>query len=165
MSAVANSSPLIHLSAIGDIDLLPRIMGPVTIPEAVYQEVVIIGRGQSGEREVRQAQGNWLTVAKVQSRAEVERLMNSQGLHLGESEAIILAQEISARMVLLDDQRAVVYARSCGLRVIRTPAVYTTAKALGLIGDVRHKLDQLRVEGFHLKQTDYEAILKTVGKL
>lgn len=48
MSAVADSSPLIHLAAVGDLHLLKTVWEEVAIPEAVYREVVGEGRERAG---------------------------------------------------------------------------------------------------------------------
>ena len=48
MKGVSNASPLINLARIGQLALLPRIFGHLFIPDAVWQEVVVDGRGQRG---------------------------------------------------------------------------------------------------------------------
>jgi predicted nucleic acid-binding protein len=58
MNVVSNASPLINLTRIGQLTLLPRIFGRLLIPDAVWQEVVIDGRGQPGAEEVRLA--DWI---------------------------------------------------------------------------------------------------------
>lgn len=52
-----------------------------------------------------------------------------------------------------------------GLRVVRTPLVYATAKEMGLIPSVWDKLDGLRSKRFFLKDRDYQEILRMVGEL
>lgn len=130
----------------------------------MYQEVVTEGAGKPGEAETRHAEGTWLAVAGETDQALVRGIMQSQGLDAGESEVIVLARGLRADAVAMDDRRAVTYAKACGLAVVRTPAVYVTAKRLGLIGGVRPKLDQLRPAGFRLKDGDYEAILRLAGE-
>ena len=91
--------------------------------------------------------------------------MELVGLDIGEAEAIVLAQELGQRIVFLDDRSAVNVARSFGLEVVRTPALYVTAKNRGLIESVRPKIDALRAGGFWLKDTDYLAVLAGAGEL
>ena len=55
MPTVANSTPLIYLAALGDLELIHVMFGHVTIPEAVYREVVIDGQGKPGADAVAQA--------------------------------------------------------------------------------------------------------------
>ena len=165
MSAVANSSPLIHLAAIGDLHLLKTLFREITIPQAVYREVVAEGRGRAGVKDVRQAAGAWIRVAPVADQDRVVALIKAGRLHTGESEAIVLAEETQMGVLLLDDRRAVTYARRRGLTVLRTPALYGMAKSLGLVPSVREKLEALRHEGFYLKESDLEQILRAVGEV
>jgi predicted nucleic acid-binding protein len=68
---VSNSSPLIHLAFLGDLDLLPQLFGHIFIPEAVHNEVVIAGKGKSGAEAVAAARGHWLIVERVTDRGRV----------------------------------------------------------------------------------------------
>ena len=56
MPGVSNSTPLIYLDSVGDLDLLQILFGQVFVPEAVYEEVVIPGRGRPGEDAAHQRQ-------------------------------------------------------------------------------------------------------------
>lgn len=103
MPGVSNSSPLIYLSALGDLDLLPRLFGAISIPMAVFREVAIEGRGQPGALEVEAAAGTWLSLSSVQHPSVVLELMERTGIHRGEAEAIVLASEQQQSMVMLDD--------------------------------------------------------------
>jgi len=160
VNVIANSTPLIHLAASGDFELLRILFGSIIIPTAVYQEVVVEGAGKPGEAETRRAAGTWLTAAGELDQTLVRGIMQSQGLHAGESEVIVLAESLPADSIVMDDRRAVTFAKARGLAVVRTPAVYVTAKRRGLIGNVRPKIDQLRSAGLRLKHGDYEAVLR-----
>ena len=165
MSAVSNSSPLIYLGTLGDFELLRLLFGTITIPEAVYREVAIDGRGQPGGSDVLKASGHWMLTESIRDQHRAISLMEAQGIHAGESEAIVLAQERGLDVILLDDQRAVSCAKAARLKVVRTPAIYATAKEMGLIDSVRDKLDHLRQARFFLKDQDYRSILRMVGEL
>ena len=164
MSAVADSTPLIYLSWLQDFYLLERLFGAVTIPPAVYREVVLEGRGLPGAAEVRRAEGDWLAVAEEPQAEQVAQIMQHHGIEEGESQAIVLSLAIAAEVVLLDDKRAVKVARQAGLQVVRTTAIYVAAKRLGLVPSVRDKLDQFRSIGFRLSEADYQAVLRLSGE-
>lgn len=89
MRGVSDSSPLIYLSWLLDLDLLRRIIGEIVIPRAVYREVVVDGHGQPGADEVERATANWISVADVEDPSRVTRIMQTTGLQEGESEAIV----------------------------------------------------------------------------
>ena len=164
MAGVSDSSPLLYLAALGDLRFLPALFGPITIPQAVWQELVVDGRGKRGAVEVETARGDWLAVKVVADREAVERLTSRQ-LQFGESETIILANELNVRTVFMDDELAVREARSRGLIVVRTPAIYMAAKEQGWIKRIQPKLDRLRTTGFRLRETHYQMILKNAKEL
>lgn len=57
MTVVADAGPLIHLSLVGRVDLLPLLYGRILVPDLVHQEVV-----QKGEGDWREApKSAWLT--------------------------------------------------------------------------------------------------------
>jgi len=55
MSVVCDSSALMHLGAIGHLDLLRELFSEIHIPEEVYQEVAGQGAGKPGADEVTEA--------------------------------------------------------------------------------------------------------------
>ena len=90
MILVLDSSALITLARVGQLNLLHAIAETVLIPEAVYDEVVRTGHGRPGGAEVAQAQ--WIIRRQVNDRVAVDRLRLQLGR--GEAEAIVLAQEL-----------------------------------------------------------------------
>jgi predicted nucleic acid-binding protein len=163
--AVSNSFPLIYLSALRDLDLLHDLLGNIAIPSAVFREVVVDGKGQTGASEVEQAVGDWITILEVEDRAQVLRLENALNLQAGECEAIILAAQLYIGTIVLDDRQGVREADARGLSVVRTPALYLAAKRAGIIQQVKPKLDSLRASGFRLRDDHYRVILQRAGEL
>ena len=106
-TVVSDSSPLIHLSQIGRLSLLREIFGELLIPPAVYHEVVVEGREKPGSREIMDA--SWIKVVEIRN----ERLKSVLQLQLdeGEAEAIVLALETNASLILLDDREARIHAK------------------------------------------------------
>lgn len=100
MSIVSNASPLINLARIGKLNLLRQLYGGLTIPNAVWQEVVFEGAGQPGADEVEAA--TWIKSQAVTNRELVRALQ--QELDAGEAEAIALALEIGAELLLMDER-------------------------------------------------------------
>ena len=66
MIVVSDAGPIIHLSLIGRIDLLPILYGRVLIPDLVYREVVQAGEGLPGSSELRDAE--WWTARSMSTR-------------------------------------------------------------------------------------------------
>ncbi len=165
MTVISDSTPLIHLSSVADLPLLRDLFGAITIPDAVFHEVVTAGRGRPGSREVEAAAGSWIKVEKRVPTASTAQIMQQQKLQLGEAQSIELGLELKGELLLLDEQRAVEFARYAGLAIMRTGTVYAVAKRSGLIDSVGSRLDALRAAGFWLRERDYQAILKACGEL
>ena len=162
--AVSDSSPLIHLAAIGRLDLLPSFHERVLIPNAVWHEVVAQGGSRPGAKEVQEARdAGWLTVESVVLDPTVIFLRNQ--LDAGESEAIALALERQPEALLLDEGYGRAVARSFGINVNGSVGLLMRAKRVGLVPNLRAELDRLRGPGkFYLSQTFYDAALRAVGE-
>ena len=108
--------------------------------------------------------GRWIEVVSLKNSPALETPRRGV-LHAGEAAVLQLAQEIGADVLLMDDRTAVVYARSIGLAVVPTLAIYIRAKRMGVIPSVRHKADRLRGARFRLSEQDYLAVLRAAGEL
>ena len=72
------------------------------------------------------------------------------GLDLGECESIVLASELSADLLILDETHARTVARERGLPVTGTLGVLIAAKNVGLVASIKPLLAQLTAAGFYL---------------
>lgn len=155
MIVVSDASPLITLAGVGQLHLLQALYGEVLIPSAVWDEIDHDGR--PGVQDVLAA--TWVRVVPV---AQDSYLMALQSdLDDGEAEALALAAEVKAEVVLLDERRAREIAKWMGFRVIGAAGVLAQAKARGLLTEVRPVLDEmLRVTQFRLAQHLYDALLR-----
>jgi predicted nucleic acid-binding protein len=100
-AVVSDASPLINLARVGRFDLLTAFYGRIVIPQAVYDEVVVRGQRRDGSREVKDA--SWIEVRVPQDELAVRALAAELGG--GEAAAIILAQELQAALLLIDEIR------------------------------------------------------------
>jgi len=107
MTIVSNASPLINLARIGLFDLLHKLYGVVFIPPAVWHEIVVQGAGQVGAREVQTA--DWITRQSIANELLAQALQ--QELDAGEAEAIVLALETRAELLVMDERNF--YGSSC----------------------------------------------------
>jgi len=162
LKVVANSSVLIGLSSIGRLALLhERFPGGILIPPAVWREVVEQGRERPGAREVAEAQ--WIAVLDVTVQEVVQLL--KMGLEEGEAEAIALAHELGAKVVLLDERDARWAARQLGLRVLGTVGIPIWARRVGKLASLQEALDALQTQAkFRIGRSLYERALHEVGE-
>lgn len=103
MTVVADSSPLVILTKLGCFELLNRFFLRVYISSEVHREVVVAGAGLPGASEVSKAE--WIEVKAILNPADLHSAQQKHGLGPGEMSTILLAEEIGASPVLLDDYR------------------------------------------------------------
>ena len=148
MKVVSNTSSLINLDWIGRLELLHELYGTIQIPEAVWHEIVVQGAGQPGAKEVSHA--SWIKTCPVDNKLLVLAL--HQELDAGEAEAIALAMEQKAELLLMDERLGRETARYFGVNYTGVIGVLIEAKQRGgLIGSIKEQLDSLRtMAGFHV---------------
>ena len=151
MIVVADTGPLIALSKIGQLPLLQRLFGTVFIPLAVHDELVLQGQGRPGCEIV---EADWVRVSGVEDETAV-RLLKAQ-LDAGESEAIVLAVQLNADLLIMDEWRGRRQAEGLGLTLTGSVGVLIAAKRVELIDAVTPLLDQLRIEQVRISQRLYE---------
>ena len=163
MKVVSNTSVLIGLSTIGQLCLLRAVFPEgVLIPDAVWREVVVEGEGRAGAHDVSTA--TWISVQRVRMEAMVTLLRSE--LDAGEAEAIALAQEVEADVVLLDERDARRAAMRLGLKVLGTVGLLIEAKRSGRLSSVREQLDALQNRAkFRLSRRLYERALRESGEV
>lgn len=101
MTVVSNTSPINYLILIEGIDILPKLFGKITIPQAVYDELQAAEAPKPVQNWIRNSP-NWL---EIHSRKFPENDLTGL-LDPGESEAILLSQELNASLLILDDMKA-----------------------------------------------------------
>lgn len=140
---VSDSSPIISFARVKKLHIIQGVYENVVIPSEVYNEIVIRGKGKPGAEEVKKA--TWISLQKLKNKAEVERLKERFGR--GESEAIVLAEELKATL-LVDEIAVIKEARSRELKITSTHLILEKAKKMGIIKSVREELDNLIKSGF-----------------
>lgn len=157
MKAVTNSSVLIALSSIGQLELInQQFPDGVLLPKAVWKEVVETGAGRPGAEQV--AKTSWLSVRSATNNALVRSLRLE--LDEGESEAIPLFFEESAQAILLDEKNARQIAKRLHLPMLGTVGILIWAKQNGLISSLKEQLDILQTVGkFRLSYLVYQDAL------
>lgn len=111
MRAVADAGPLIHLSWIDRLDLLGDLFEEVLIPGAVEREVLGAPPIVPSVDSLRAALATRLVnVVQVTEASAVAQLRATTGLDPGESEAIVLVQEVGADLLLIDERKGRAYA-------------------------------------------------------
>lgn len=136
MVIISDTSPISNLMHIELIHLLQYLYSEVIIPVAVYEALSVIPQQKSIID-----QQNWISIRSVENQERVEELL----LHLdrGESEAIVLAQESQADLLLIDEIKGRSIANQKSMRTIGLLGVLIEAKENNLVNQVKPFLDQL----------------------
>ena len=103
MSVVSDTTPLISLLKINRIDLMEKLFGAVMIPTAVFDELTADKRFQLEANQITQTK--FIVVKPVTNPESASVLKRATGLDQGESEAIVLTDELKADLLLMDEVR------------------------------------------------------------
>ena len=125
MKVVSNTTPIISLASIGQLKILKDLYDEIILPQAVYDEIK--AKIAYGYEEV---EADFIKVKQIKGPKYRDLLLNQ--LDLGEAETIILATEINADLVIIDDSIAYKIATNSGLNAIRTLSILLKAKERGI---------------------------------
>jgi len=134
MIVVSDTSSVSALLRIGHADLLQRLYGEVLIPEAVRDELLVFFTTVP----------EFFHCRRVSDAGEVSRLCCE--LDLGEAEAIALARETRADVLLVDELDGRRIAKREGIPIIGLMGVLATAKIKGLVVSIRPLIEKLENE-------------------
>lgn len=162
MIVVSNTTPLIYLSKADKLHILKNLFGNVHVPTEVYNEAVKSGlsKGYSDARRIDAACNDWIIVkptsidrglALVQNvgrHPDIGKMMT--GIHAGEVEAISLAMELGAKLLIADDRAVIKF-------VLSIPSLFKF-KVIGT-GDVLETALDREI----ISQNDYDDFLQMFG--
>jgi predicted nucleic acid-binding protein len=153
---ISDASPLHYLVLVGEAEVLHRLYGQVLVPLAVIEELQR-GRTPTAVRSWVSDPPSWLEIVK-------RGLVVASGLGLellgdGEREAIALALNQHADMLLMDDREGVEKARSLGLTVTGTLGVLQRAAERRLL-DLPQVIMRLQSTNFRASPEVIRALLE-----
>jgi len=158
---VSDTSPVLNLARIGRLELLPSLYRQVVVPAAVYEELTASKSDLPPAIDLDSMP--WLIVATASDRKQVQDLR--EHLDAGEAEAIILAVERRADLLLVDERRARRTAIARGITVTGLLGVVAQAKRAGLIDLAKPVLDELiHVARFWIGSDLYTEVLAELGE-
>lgn len=150
MRVVVNTSPLIALERIGQLDLLKRMYGVVVRPQSVLDELNA-GRGAYELSPLLLEQSDWICTEPDPPDMNLRRELGA-----GETAVIALAVKTRADLVILDDLPARLVAQAQGLAITGTLGVLLAAQQAGLVTDVAEMFRALQDAGFRIPASLFE---------
>lgn len=153
MIVVSDTSVITSLIQVGHAGLLRELHGTVLIPRAVHRELL----------QTHITVPAFIEVRDVTERAQVVAL--ELELDRGEAEAIVLAKEANADLLLIDEKLGRQVALREGLRIAGLMGLVVEAKQRGLIGSVRELVHRLEGEaGFRVSKAVKTEALRLAGE-
>jgi predicted nucleic acid-binding protein len=154
MIVVSDTSSVSALLRIGQSELLKRLYGEVLIPAAVRDELPAFFSDLP----------EFLHCRQIMNAGEVDRLCKE--LDLGEAEAIVLARESHADVLLMDELHGRWIAVREGVPIIGLMGVLIEAKNEGLVTSVRPLIEKLETEAdFRLSAEFKQSTLRRAHEL
>lgn len=161
MIVVSDTSPIANLIQIGKLELLRDIFQEVLIPTVVYEEVLALRNFGFDLSEFEHS--TWIKALEIHDTLRAEQLMNE--LDAGESNAIVLAQEVAADWILIDERAGTRVAEKMGLHPIGLIGVLIKAKEKKLIEAVLPIVLELREKaGFWIGDKFLTRIKQDLGE-
>jgi predicted nucleic acid-binding protein len=156
---VSDSGPIISFARAGYLDLLHQIINELWIPEAVYREIIVKGKGRPGTGAV--LNEKWIKKRKIPDKTSLN--LFSSGLGLGEREAILLTEELKG-VLIIDDKKARQEAGRKSIETIGSLRIIKEAKNMRLITEVKTVVEEIRDSGLWIKDSLYHQFLKEMGE-
>jgi uncharacterized protein len=154
---VSNTTPLIALANIQQLDLLPSLFERIMIPSAVAKELTAAGMETPGATVL---QTTWIQVVPVHD----TRIAEAFPLDKGEAETLALAIEQNAELIIADEHLARRHARRLELPLTGTMGILLLAKERGLITLLRPQIEGLLSTGIWLHPDLVRAVLAQGGE-
>ena len=160
MIVISDTSSISNLAAVNQLALLKQLYGTVLIPDAVHEELAS-SPALRGNKPLDAY--NWIQVRSVNDSTLVNECLGE--LDIGESEAIALALEMEADLLLVDETDARRVAKRKGLKRTGILGVLTEAKSRGLVDEVRPIIYALKNQAdFWLSESLCNEVLHSVGE-
>ena len=159
MIVVSDTTPLMSLLKKDCIDLLEKLFGQVLIPQAVFEELAADERFKFEADQISSKQ--FIIVKAVQNSESANILKRATGLDQGESEAIVLTDELNADVLLMDEAKGRAISSQMGLKIMGTIGILMAAyEEKELTADeVKQCIEGLQSAGRHISQKHYQMLI------
>lgn len=156
MIVIADTSPINYLVLIEQIEVLPKLYGRILIPPAVCEELQRVRTPDVVRRWVADPPG-WLEIVAPKQAPDSE--LTKTDLDPGERDAILLAEELAADELIIDEMNGRREAQRRRLHFIGTVGVLRTAAQRGLL-NFRAALVRLRSTNFYIEEAFFDRLIR-----
>lgn len=164
MIIISDTTPIISLIKINRLDLLEELFGEVLIPDAVFRELTTNVTFKKEADIVKSSE--FIKVSSIQNRKSLEILQAASGLDAGESEAIILADELKSDVLIIDERRGRKVAQNLGIAITGTIGILIQAYHEKILSEeeVKSCFEYLKNSSIRLSDTLIQEALSIMQK-
>jgi len=143
---------------IKQLDLLKQLYETIIVPQSVYEELIVIPNQNKYLKSI-----SWIRIHPITNTELSKELLKD--VDRGEAEAMVLAIELQADLLIIDEQIGRAVAGKLGINITGVLGILVKAKEQNLIKSVRPFMEPARdVAKFRIHPKLFSAILKMVGE-
>lgn len=151
---ISDTTPILSLLKINKLYLLKELYGQIIVPYAVFREIEN-GKQKPCYQNLKHTE--WIKFEYLKNPTSLDLFID---LDAGEAEVLILAKEINADLVILDEILGRRYAKQLGLNMTGTIGILLKSKEIGLIKSISGLLTELSEKGTWFNQKLIKMVLK-----
>ncbi len=153
---IADTGVLISLGIVRQVDLIEKVFGEFYIANAVWEEIQAYENPEFDKKLLYQLEKR---VVKIKSKNHLSVIMD-----YGESESVVLYEELNADYLLIDDNKARIIAESFDVNCIGSIGLLLKAKQKGLINNLKPVFEKWLKNKRYFSRKLLNNILKQVGE-
>ena len=162
MIVVSDTTPIISLMKIKQLELLEKLFGTVKIPVGVFEELTANPLYQEEVEQIKRS--SFIEIVSVKDIKSVAIFRKATGLDKGESEAIVLTEEIQGDSLLMDERKGRQVASQMGITTIGTLGILFNAYEEKILTTdiVVESIDEMRSTGIRISDSLYNELLEKI---
>jgi len=149
---------------VGLLHLLRDLYDRILIPATVHDELRLRSGRPGAEQSAEALAQGWLQVREPSSTSAPSRSELVLVLDPGEAEAILLAEEVKCRFLLIDERKGRAVAKRRGIAVVGVAGVLLAAKKRSLIDAALPILKNLERAGYRVSAELIQEIARLAGE-
>ena len=158
---VSDTSCIGYLIQVNLLNLLQIIYGEIIIPDAVNEEIFQLENRGYNLTEFKNA--DWIKICHTNNLSNVNDYKYI--LDKGELEAISLAIELKADLLIIDEKLGRIVATNIGFDITGLVGILITAKNKNLIISIKEVLDKVILLGCRISKNLYNIALNSCNEL
>ena len=161
MIVISDTSVICNLFLVEHLDLIPQLFNKILIPPKVYEELLELEKFNFDITSIINA--DFIEIREVTNESLIQDLLLK--LDKGEAEAIVLAIETNADILLIDERKGRIIAKDLGLEITGILGILLQSKKSGLVSEIKPILDDLiKIANFFISKKLYNLILQKAGE-